>query len=39
VRDGFLAEARLLGPRAVVVDGARDEEAVFADVRAAVEEL
>jgi dTMP kinase len=37
VRDGFLAEARLLGPRAVVVDASRDEQTVAADVWRAVE--
>jgi len=37
VRDGFLAEAKLLGTRAVVVDASRDEQAVARDVERAVE--
>jgi dTMP kinase len=36
VREGFLAEARRLGPRAVVVDAARSAEAVAAEIDRAV---
>jgi dTMP kinase len=35
VRDGFLAEAKRLGPRAIVIDASRDEEAVARDVQKA----
>jgi dTMP kinase len=37
VREGFLAEMRRLGARAVVIDASRDEDAVARDVRAAAE--
>jgi dTMP kinase len=37
VRDGFLAEAKRLGGKAIVVDASRDEEAVARDVQKAAE--
>jgi dTMP kinase len=37
VRDGFLAEAKRLGGKAIVVDASRDEESVARDVQRAAE--